>query len=94
MKIEEIVSPILLIVIIYLVSKINIINRLIMIEYISIIVIITMMILIKTINIENHNILYFIILMITERVLGLSILIRIIRTHGNDFLKSSRVLKL
>nr|AXE73257.1 NADH dehydrogenase subunit 4L [Bemisia tabaci] len=94
MKMEEMVLPILLMVLIYLVSKMNMINSLIMIEYISIMVIITMMILIKTVNMENHNVLYFIILMITESVLGLSILISMIRTHGNDFMKSSSVLKL
>nr|ALR69400.1 NADH dehydrogenase subunit 4L [Bemisia tabaci]ATJ03288.1 NADH dehydrogenase subunit 4L [Bemisia tabaci]AXE73231.1 NADH dehydrogenase subunit 4L [Bemisia tabaci]AXE73244.1 NADH dehydrogenase subunit 4L [Bemisia tabaci]AXI95941.1 NADH dehydrogenase subunit 4L [Bemisia tabaci] len=94
MKMEEMVLPILLMVMIYLVSKMNMISSLIMIEYISIMVIITMMILIKTVNMENHNVLYFIILMITESVLGLSILISMIRTHGNDFMKSSSVLKL
>lgn len=94
MIIEEIITPITLILILYLTTKTHIINRLIIIEYITLIVLISITLLVKVINLENHNILYFIILLVTERVIGLSILIRIIRTHGNDFIKSSAVIKL
>ncbi|YP_086808.1 NADH dehydrogenase subunit 4L (mitochondrion) [Bemisia tabaci] len=94
MMMEEMITPIMLMVMVYLISKMHIINSLIIIEYISIMVIILMMIFVKSMTLENHNVLYFMILLITESVLGLSILVSMIRTHGNDFLKSSTVLKL
>ena len=94
MIIEEITIPLILMLIIFLITKTHVINRLIIIEYLSLIVIVSITLFIKLINLENYNILYFMILLITESVIGLSILISIIRTHGNDFIKSSTVLKL
>nr|ALR69336.1 NADH dehydrogenase subunit 4L [Bemisia tabaci]ATJ03340.1 NADH dehydrogenase subunit 4L [Bemisia tabaci] len=94
MMMEEMTTPIMLMLMIYLINKAHIINSLIIIEYISLMVIISMTLFIKIMNLENHNILYFMILLITESVIGLSILISMIRTHGNDFMKSSTVLKL
>ena len=77
----------------YKITKTHIINNLIMLEYLVIIIIIRLFIIIKLINVENHLFLYFIVLIITERVVGLSIIISIIRTHDNDFLKSSIIIK-
>nr|ALR69426.1 NADH dehydrogenase subunit 4L [Bemisia tabaci] len=94
MMMQEMITPITLMLLIFLISKMHIINSIIIIEYISIMLIVSMMIFVKLVNLENHNILYFLILLITESVLGLSILISMIRTHGNDFMKSSAVLKL
>nr|ALR69298.1 NADH dehydrogenase subunit 4L [Bemisia tabaci] len=94
MMMEEMVTPIMLMLMLYLITKTHIINSLIIIEYITLMVLISMTLLIKTMNLENHNILYFIILLVTESVIGLSILISMIRTHGNDFMKSSAVMKL
>nr|AIG20058.1 NADH dehydrogenase subunit 4L [Bemisia tabaci complex sp. Asia I]ALR69272.1 NADH dehydrogenase subunit 4L [Bemisia tabaci] len=94
MMMEEMTTPIMLMLMIYLISKTHVINSLIIIEYISLMVLISMTLFIKIMNLENHNVLYFMILIITESVIGLSILISMIRTHGNDFMKSSTVLKL
>nr|QPB46186.1 NADH dehydrogenase subunit 4L [Bemisia tabaci] len=94
MMVTEMIMPITLMFLIYLISKVHIINSLIIIEYISVMVVVSMMTFIKIMSLENHNMLYFMILLITESVLGLSILISMIRTHGNDFLKCSAVLKL
>nr|ARJ63879.1 NADH dehydrogenase subunit 4L [Bemisia emiliae] len=94
MMMEEMVTPIMLMLMLYLINKTHIINSLIIIEYITLMVLVLMTLLIKIMNLENHNILYFIILLVTESVVGLSILIGMIRTHGNDFMKSSAVTKL
>nr|ARJ63891.1 NADH dehydrogenase subunit 4L [Bemisia sp. WTT-2017] len=94
MMMSEMMMPIILMLVIFLISKMHIINSLIIIEYMSIMVIISMLVFIKIMNLENHNALYFMILLITESILGLSILISMIRTHGNDFMKSAVVMKL
>nr|ALR69323.1 NADH dehydrogenase subunit 4L [Bemisia tabaci] len=94
MMMEEMVTPIMLMLMIYLITKTHVINSLIIIEYLTLMVLVSMTLLIKIMNLENHNILYFMILLVTESVVGLSILISMIRTHGNDFMKSSAVLKL
>nr|ALR69361.1 NADH dehydrogenase subunit 4L [Bemisia tabaci] len=94
MMMEEMTMPLMLMLMIFLITKTHVINSLIIIEYLSLMVIVSMTLFIKLMNLENYNILYFMILLITESVIGLSILISMIRTHGNDFMKSSTVLKL
>lgn len=82
-----------ILLIIYIITKTHIINNLIIIEFASVLLIVLILKILNIIVIEIHLRFYFIVLIITERIAGLSILITTIRTHGNDFLKSSIVLK-
>ena len=95
-RIEEIMENsiyIILLLTTYIFRKTNVINNLILIEFIAIsITIVLFKILINT-EIENFIILYFITLIICERIVGLSIIIAIIRTHGNTQVKSLNIIK-
>nr|UIF91936.1 NADH dehydrogenase subunit 4L [Crenidorsum sp.] len=75
----------------YIMNKNHILNNLVIIEFISIA---AMGIVLKTISwvdMEIYIMLFILIILITESILGLSLLINMIRTHGNDYMKTSSI---
>nr|ALC75991.1 NADH dehydrogenase subunit 4l [Bemisia afer] len=94
MEINSFLTPLAIMMLSYSLTKTHIMNNLIMLEYLVMMIIISLFMMVKLMNIETHLVLYFIVLMITESVVGLSMMISMIRTHGNDFLKSTMIMKL
>lgn len=78
----------------YINNKNHALHRLILIEFLALTAVIALIGLTSAIKIENQTLMYVLVLIISERVVGLSIMIRIIRTHGNDMLMSSSIIKL
>lgn len=93
-KINLLIFLIIIFSIIYILRKTHIFNNLIIIEFIIITSLIIFFFIIIKIKLEFHLIFYFLILSILERILGLSILISIIRSHSNDYIKSLTIVKL
>lgn len=87
------IFPIATFIILYLINKNHLFNNLVIIEYLTILILITFFIYIIRIKLEIYLIIYFVILRICERIIGLSILISLIRTHRNDYLKSLSIIK-
>nr|YP_010128470.1 NADH dehydrogenase subunit 4L [Aleyrodes shizuokensis]QPO06180.1 NADH dehydrogenase subunit 4L [Aleyrodes shizuokensis] len=77
----------------YMFLKNHIINNLIIIEYLIILTILIMFNMLMIMKMENFLILYLLITAISESIIGLSMLISMIRTHSNDFMKSLSVMK-
>nr|AOS49775.1 NADH dehydrogenase subunit 4L [Aleurocanthus camelliae] len=80
--------------IIYSMNKTHTINNLIMLEFVVMATSFFMFMNLANMNNELYLMFFFLILMITESILGLSILIMMIRTHSNDYLKSASVMIL
>nr|YP_009027751.1 NADH dehydrogenase subunit 4L [Bemisia afer]AHC02244.1 NADH dehydrogenase subunit 4L [Bemisia afer] len=93
MEMSKLYVPLLTLMVVYSMMKTHVMNNLITIEFMVVTVIVGLFMVIKVMNFENHLVLYFIVLMITESIVGLSMMISMIRTHGNDFLKSSSIVK-
>nr|YP_009939384.1 NADH dehydrogenase subunit 4L [Crenidorsum turpiniae]QNV48538.1 NADH dehydrogenase subunit 4L [Crenidorsum turpiniae] len=75
----------------YVMNKNHTLNNLIILEFISIS---TSSIALKAIgwmSMEIFIMLFILIILITESILGLSLLINMIRTHGNDYMKTSAI---
>jgi len=92
-EIKYIILGIRLLLSLYIFRKTHIIRNLIIIEYLVILMILTIFLILTNIKIENFIVLYLLIITISERIIGLSILISIIRTHSNDFIKSTTIIK-
>nr|YP_009227726.1 NADH dehydrogenase subunit 4L [Aleurocanthus spiniferus]AHY04221.1 NADH dehydrogenase subunit 4L [Aleurocanthus spiniferus] len=89
-----IVATIKFTLIIYSMNKTHTINNLIMLEFAVMSTSLFMFMNLVNMNNELYLMFFFLILMITESILGLSILILMIRTHSNDYLKSASVMIL
>nr|AAV40848.1 NADH dehydrogenase subunit 4L [Vasdavidius concursus] len=75
-------------IILFAFSKYHIMNNLIILEFIVVSMSASMLLMMKCLETENFTILFIMIIMIMESVLGLSLLINMIRTHSNDYVKS------
>jgi NADH-ubiquinone oxidoreductase chain 4L len=80
--------------IIYITNKKHILNRLLIIECITIICIIIIFLINISSKTEIAIIIFILISVISERILGISLILSLIRTHRNDFIKTSLVTKL
>nr|QCW07968.1 NADH dehydrogenase subunit 4L [Aleyrodidae sp. JXCHN01] len=75
----------------YIMNKNHILNNLILIEFISVSSTGIALKSISYMSMEIYVMLFILIILITESILGLSLLINMIRTHGNDYMKTSAI---
>lgn len=89
-----------LIIIIFIFGCIVFISRrkhflctLLRLEFIVLILFILLFLYLNFINYESYFSIFFLTFCVCEGVLGLSILVSIIRTHGNDYFQSFSILQ-
>nr|YP_010987692.1 NADH dehydrogenase subunit 4L [Psyllopsis discrepans]WON66124.1 NADH dehydrogenase subunit 4L [Psyllopsis discrepans] len=77
----------------YMNSKKHLLMMLLSLEFISLTLLLMISYLLLTFVFDNILIIYFIVIMVCEAVMGLVLLTIIIRTHGSDYIKSSILFK-
>lgn len=70
----------------------HLLSILLNLEYIVLIIFFLFIIYLRIINYETYFRIIFLTLRVCEGALGLSILVSIIRTHGNDYFQSFRII--
>lgn len=93
---KEIITPLFIVlrfIFLYIFNKYHVFNNLIIAEFIVISILFYLFKMIFIIKIENYTIIFILIVIITERVLGLSLIVNLIRTHSNDFIKTITIIK-
>lgn len=84
---------ILFFTIIYVFNKYHIINNLIICEYIVTIIMIIVFKITRMIQLENYLVIFILVVTISESVVGLCLIVNLIRTHRNDFIKTITLIK-
>lgn len=70
----------------------HLLSILLSLEYIVLILFFFLFIYLNILNYENYFSIIFLTFRVCEGALGLSILVSIIRTHGNDYFQSFRII--
>jgi NADH-ubiquinone oxidoreductase chain 4L len=70
----------------------HLLSILLSLEYIVLILFFILFIYLNILNYENYFSIIFLTFRVCEGALGLSILVSIIRTHGNDYFQSFRII--
>nr|YP_010999050.1 NADH dehydrogenase subunit 4L [Pealius mori]WPM91808.1 NADH dehydrogenase subunit 4L [Pealius mori]CAD5105725.1 NADH dehydrogenase subunit 4L [Pealius mori] len=96
MNFKETMMPlfmVLMLTFLYVFNKYHVFNNLIIAEFIVISILFYIFKMIFLMKMENYTVMFILIIMITESVLGLSLMVNLIRTHSNDFMKSMTIIK-
>nr|YP_010254923.1 NADH dehydrogenase subunit 4L [Pealius machili]QUA05862.1 NADH dehydrogenase subunit 4L [Pealius machili] len=96
MTFKEIMTPLFMVlsfIFLYMFNKYHVFNNLIIAEFIVISILFYLFKMIFMMKMENYTIMFILIVMITESVLGLSLMVNLIRTHSNDFMKTMTIIK-
>ena len=80
-------------VLIFVSNRKHLLSILLSLEYIVLSLFYILFIYLNILNYENYFSIVFITFSVCEGVLGLSILVSIIRTYGNDYFQSFRILQ-
>ncbi|KAH8411080.1 hypothetical protein KR222_003067, partial [Zaprionus bogoriensis] len=70
----------------------HLLSILLRLEYIVLILFFILFIYLNLLNYENYFRIIFLTFSVCEGALGLSVLVSIIRTHGNDYFQSFRII--
>ncbi|KAH8361273.1 hypothetical protein KR093_010823, partial [Drosophila rubida] len=70
----------------------HLLSMLLRLEFIVLVLFLILFIYLNLINFENYFSIIFLTFRVCEGALGLSILVSIIRTHGNDYFQSFRII--
>lgn len=89
-----IILPILAIGVTYITNKCHALTNLILIEFMATIAILVIFESATKTLMENFSAIFFLVIIMIESVAGISIIVSVVRTHGNDYMKSSIVIKL
>nr|YP_009501992.1 NADH dehydrogenase subunit 4L [Trioza anthrisci]AWU49073.1 NADH dehydrogenase subunit 4L [Trioza anthrisci] len=76
----------------YFLMKKHVLMMLLSLEFLSLILLLMIINFLTVFMYDNMMIIYFIITMVCEAVMGLIMLTLMVRTHGSDYLKSSILL--
>lgn len=79
--------------IVFVISHKHLLCTLLSLEFIVLILFIILIFYLNLINYESYFRIFFLTFCVCEGVLGLSILVSIIRTHGNDYFQSFSILQ-
>nr|YP_009590145.1 NADH dehydrogenase subunit 4L [Palesisa nudioculata]QBM09715.1 NADH dehydrogenase subunit 4L [Palesisa nudioculata] len=71
----------------------HLLSMLLSLEYIVLSLFLLLFIYLNMINYENYFSMMFLVFKVCEGALGLSILVSMIRTHGNDYFQSFNILQ-
>lgn len=71
----------------------HLLNTLLSLEFIILGIFWLIMVYISSVGIETYLVLFFLTLVACEGALGLSLLVSIVRTHGNDCFRTFRILQ-
>nr|CAD5105739.1 NADH dehydrogenase subunit 4L [Singhiella simplex] len=87
------IIPALAVITSFIHNKSHLLTSLILIEFMEVITITGMFDMTSKNLMENFAVIYFLIILMVESVLGMSLMINMVRTHGNDLIKSSMIVK-
>lgn len=79
--------------IVFISSRKHLLCTLLRLEFIVLILFILLFLYLNFINYESYFSIFFLTFCVCEGVLGLSILVSMIRTHGNDYFQSFSILQ-
>nr|WEG23146.1 NADH dehydrogenase subunit 4L [Bithia sp. 1 HNL-2023a] len=79
-------------VFIFISNRKHLLSMLLTLEYMVLSLFLILMIYLNMINYENFFCVLFLIFSVCEGTLGISILVSMIRTHGNDYFQSFNIL--
>lgn len=79
--------------IVFISTRKHLLCTLLSLEFIVLILFILLFFILNFINYEGYFRMFFLTFCVCEGVLGLSILVSIIRTHGNDYFQSFSILQ-
>lgn len=79
-------------VVLFFVSKKHVLLTLLTLEFLSLTILMMLINFFTTYMYDSRVIIYLIIILVCEAVIGLVLLTLFVRTHGNDYSKSSVVL--
>nr|YP_026061.1 NADH dehydrogenase subunit 4L [Aleurodicus dugesii]AAS77751.1 NADH dehydrogenase subunit 4L [Aleurodicus dugesii] len=77
----------------YIMNKNNLMKNLILIEFMILSIIIIFFMFLINMKMQFFLIFMFLIVSITESIIGISIIISMIRTHNNEFMMSISIMK-
>nr|YP_009532932.1 NADH dehydrogenase subunit 4L [Eumantispa harmandi]AMW67939.1 NADH dehydrogenase subunit 4L [Eumantispa harmandi]AYG51267.1 NADH dehydrogenase subunit 4L [Eumantispa harmandi] len=80
-------------ILVYSLMRKHVLSTLLTLEFIVLSLFYLMYFYLMNYNYEFYFIMYFMIFAVCEGVLGLSILVSLIRTHGNDYFQSFNILQ-
>nr|YP_009536178.1 NADH dehydrogenase subunit 4L [Nemorilla maculosa]AYM35209.1 NADH dehydrogenase subunit 4L [Nemorilla maculosa] len=80
-------------VFVFVSNRKHLLSMLLSLEYIVLSLFLLLFLYLNLINYENFFSMMFLIFSVCEGVLGLSILVSMIRTHGNDYFQSFNILE-
>nr|ATN41238.1 NADH dehydrogenase subunit 4L [Endopterygota sp. 24 LC-2017] len=78
---------------VFISSRKHLLSMLLSLEYIVLCLFLLMFIYLNLLNYENYFSMMFLTFSVCEGALGLSILVSMIRTHGNDYFQSFNILQ-
>ena len=79
--------------VVFISTRKHLLCTLLSLEFIVLILFILLFFILNFINYERYFSIFFLTFCVCEGVLGLSILVSIIRTHGNDYFQSFSILQ-
>lgn len=71
----------------------HLLSILLRLEFIALSLFILLVLFLKIINFEVYLLMFFLVFIVCEGSLGISILVSLIRTHGNDYISRFRILQ-
>nr|YP_010693850.1 NADH dehydrogenase subunit 4L [Tachina punctocincta]WCD42080.1 NADH dehydrogenase subunit 4L [Tachina punctocincta] len=77
----------------FVLNRKHLLSMLLSLEYIVLSLFLMLFIYLNMMNYENYFSMMFLIFSVCEGALGLSILVSMIRTHGNDYFQSFNILQ-
>nr|QNE85684.1 NADH dehydrogenase subunit 4L [Phaonia tuguriorum] len=80
-------------VVIFVLNRKHLLSMLLSLEYIVLSLFFLLFIYLNMLSCENFFMLMFLVFSVCEGVLGLSVLVSMIRTHGNDYFQSLNILQ-
>nr|WCK12022.1 NADH dehydrogenase subunit 4L [Thelaira macropus] len=77
----------------FVMSRKHLLSMLLSLEYIVLSLFLLLFIYLNLLNFENYFSMIFLIFSVCEGTLGISIMVSMIRTHGNDYFQSLNILQ-
>lgn len=69
----------------------HLLSILLRLEFIALSLFILLVVFLKILNFESYLLISFIVFIVCEGSLGISILVSLVRTHGNDYISRFRI---